>query len=244
MSDLVVFTGAGISVDSGLRAFRGAGGMWNDHPIDQVANFLTWRDNFDVVHAFYNTLRTQLRGVEPNAAHEAVARWQRDCGATVITQNVDDLHERAGARDVAHVHGRLTEMRCVACGAVWDIGYRAWRQDVERCRCGAREDVKPNVVMFHEVAPLYGFMWSCFESLAPQDLLVVIGASGTVVDIGHVAEAAPCATVLSNLESDPDRVIRDEQFTVALHGRATETAERLDRLVARWRAASGEVARA
>jgi NAD-dependent deacetylase len=129
-------------------------------------------------------------------------------------------------------------MRCLACGAVWDIGYRAWRQDVERCRCGRGDAVKPNVVMFHEAAPLYGLMWRRFAELQPEDLLVVIGTSGAVVDIGRIAEAAPCATVLSNLESDPAGVLRDDQFTVTVHGRATETAERLDRVVAKWRAAS------
>jgi NAD-dependent deacetylase len=232
---LVIFTGAGISADSGISTFRDADGLWEKHSIDRVANYRTWKSHREEVHAFYNARRAQLPEVGPNEAHRMVARLQaRFAGTSIITQNIDDLHERGGATDVLHVHGKLAEMKCEACGHVWDIGYRAWSDD-DRCprirgtvQCGCKKGVKPNVIMFHEMAPNYLPMWKTFQSLAKQDVLLVIGTSGAVIGVGDVAAASPATAILSNLESS--ETIPDRLFDHVIHGRASETADKIEAL--------------
>lgn len=225
---LVVFSGAGLSADSGVPTYRDAGGLWEGYDFRQLATLATWRANAGAVRRFYDDRRVKLGTVEPNPAHRLLADWQRRFGATLVTQNVDDLLERAGAADVLHVHGRLTEMRCLACGRTFDIGYRAWGEG-ERCACRSADEVKPGVVFFGETAPGYGRMGRLFRGLTQRDVLVVIGTGGEVVDIGAVAAATPAATVLSNLESSP--TIDDDAFDVVLHGRAAEMAPTLDNAV-------------
>lgn len=231
---LVVFTGAGISADSGIQTFRDSDGLWENHNVDAVANLLTWKQNFELVHRFYNQRRTQLAAAQPNAAHRMVADWQKKYGATVITQNIDDLFEKAGCTDVVHVHGDLKKMQCTAMGCpTWDIGYEEWPVDGRCPHCNSRKGVKPNVVFFNESAPKYRKMWEAFESLVDDDVLVVIGTSGQVINIGDVAADSRATTILSNLESQngPDIFVDDTSFDHVLHGRAAEQAADLDALV-------------
>jgi NAD-dependent deacetylase len=229
--NLVVFTGAGISADSGIQTFRDKDGLWENHSVDAVANLLTWKQNRELVHRFYNERRTQLANVEPNKAHFVVADWQKRYDAKVITQNIDDLFERAGCANVIHAHGDLKKMQCTAMGCpTWDIGYAEWSAKEGRCpACNSLKGVKPNVVFFNEIAPEYPKLWKIIESLTKEDVLVVIGTSGQVIDIGDIAESSYATTVLSNLESAES--IRDESFDHVLHGRASERAADLDALV-------------
>jgi len=230
---LVIFTGAGISADSGIATFRDADGLWEKHSIERVCNYLTWKSHREEVHRFYNARRMQLAEAMPNDAHRMVARLQAHFPNTsIITQNIDNLHERGGARDVLHVHGNLTEMKCEACSHVWDIGYSEWGLD-DRCpnirggvQCGCKKAVKPNVIMFHEAAPNYSPMWKTLSSLTDRDFLLVIGTSGSVIRIGEIALQSRATTILSNLESAD--TIRDDQFDYVIHGRAAETAERIE----------------
>lgn len=229
---LVVFTGSGVSADSGLDTFRASGGqsLWAQHDPDVVCNYLNWERNFELVHRFYSLRRAELANVSPNAAHKLCVDWQKRFGAELITQNVDDLFERAGAKNVLHVHGHLTRLRCLACGAQWLIGYRAFDPGHDACPgCGEVLGVKPDVVFFNEPAPLYGPMWRSFSELTDEDVLVAIGTSGRVLPIGQIARGCPATTVLSNLESA--EVPRDDDFDVVLHGRAAEIAPQLDELV-------------
>lgn len=200
---LVVFSGAGLSADSGLATFRGDDGLWAGASIDQVCNYQKWKANFEQVHAFYNGLRTQLAQVQPNPMHRLLVDWQKRYGATLITQNVDDLLERAGAEDVLHAHGRLVQMRCEACGKTWEIGYRAWDCSHERCPCSCRKGIKPDVVFFGERAPEYPRIWKLLSSLEEQDLLVVIGTDGAVIPIGKIVAELPCRAILNNLAPVP-----------------------------------------
>lgn len=244
MGRLVVFTGAGLSADSGISTFRDSNGLWEKNNIDEVCNYRTWRSNYDLVHRFYNARRKQLGEVKPNAAHYMIARLQQRYPMTsIITQNIDDLLERAGVRDVMHVHGFLREMRCEACGHVWDIGYREWTQDDACPRerggsvCGCRRAVKPNVVFFNEAAPLYHAMYDTLLGLRRGDVLLVIGTSGQVIDIGAIASETEATTILSNLETAQapwtpySPIIQDEQFDFVLHGRAAERADDIERKV-------------
>ncbi|RYD85045.1 MAG: NAD-dependent deacetylase [Verrucomicrobiaceae bacterium] len=236
---MIIFTGAGISADSGISTFRDANGLWEKHDIDQVCNFQTWKQNFDLVHAFYSARRVQLGTVQPNPAHEMIARLQARYGAVIITQNIDDLLERAGCKDVIHVHGFLTEIRCTntGCNKTWDIGYTAWDSKSQRCgSCLSLRGPKPNVVFFGESAPRYAIMQQLFASLGQEDVLLVMGTSGNVVDIGTVASYVPAQTILSNLETDKGGdvfgpVLDDAHFNHVLHGRAAERAIDIERLV-------------
>lgn len=194
----VFLTGAGLSAESGLPTFRGAGGMWNNHRAEDLANYLTWKQNYDLVHAFYSMRRAKLVEVEPNAAHYAIAGLGNS--ALNLTQNVDNLLERAGCENVVHLHGRLWTMKCEACGRDWEIGTAPWREE-DRCpSCHSRNGVKPGVVMFHEAAPNYSYL-GLLARLEARHTLVIIGTSGAVLDInGLVGNSTAGIKVLNNAE--------------------------------------------
>lgn len=238
MKKLVVFSGAGLSADSGIQTFRDKDGLWENHNVDQIASIATWKQNLTTVHRFYNARRAQLAEVEPNAAHLMLADWQRRYGAVLLTQNIDDLLERAGCTDVVHLHGDLRAMQCKACGNQWPVGYAAWDPSEDRCpKCSSRKGVKPGVVFFGEAAPHYRTMWRTFTELTTGDVLVVIGTSGKVIDIGSVAAGSRATTILSNLEPSSEAsmpgapVAEDRHFHHVLHGRAAAIAPDLDSLI-------------
>lgn len=238
---LIVFTGAGISADSGISTFRDAGGLWENHRIDQVCDERTWKTNFDAVHSFYNARRQQLGTVEPNEAHHMLARLQKKYGAILITQNIDDLLERAGCENVVHVHGFLTEVYCAECdkrgkGEPWDIGYTAWDNTSQRCPSCLTRFVRPNVVFFHGAAPKYQIMYGVLETLTPDDVLLVMGTAGQVVSLDGYTDIP--TSILSNLESEQPKpenggmlFMDDKKFDHVLHGRASERAIDIERLV-------------
>lgn len=238
MSNLFIFTGAGISAESGVSTFRGTSGLWEGHNVDKVCNYLTWQDNYQEVHEFYNARRTMLSRVEPNHAHHMVKNWQdRYPGAVIITQNIDDLFERAGCHDVVHVHGFLTSMRCIVCGHEWDIGYTEWNHEGDICpspKCTNRDIVKPNVVFFNEVAPLYYRLNKHLNNLTENDVAVVIGTSSNVINIASELEARPCFSILNNLEPSESVIIRQSEmaaFDVALFEPATTAADKIDEIL-------------
>jgi NAD-dependent deacetylase len=194
----VVLSGAGISAESGIATFRDAGGLWEGHRPEDVANFHTWQQNYSLMHRFYSERRAQLPTVAPNAAHHAIARL----GDRVLnlTQNVDDLFERAGAQNVVHLHGDLSGLRCHACDHSWHIGAAAWDPASPCPACGRANRVKPTVVFFHEEAPLYA--WLRFVTLlTAEDTFLVVGTSGAVLDINALAAACTAGRkVLINAE--------------------------------------------
>lgn len=177
---IVFFTGAGISADSGIPTFRqGVGALWNNVPVEQVCYIEHFERNYDQVHAFYNAMRTQLKDYEPNRAHQAIAQLQSKYGAErviVITSNVDDLHERAGAQAL-HIHGDLQWMQDRKTGERFHVGYDAF--EVDAAADGYR--YKPDVVFFGEQAPAYRPMQEIIDSLYRDDLVVTVGSSHQVV---------------------------------------------------------------
>ena len=178
---IVILTGAGISAESGIKTFRAADGLWEEHPIDQVATPEGYARDPALVHRFYNQRRAGLKSVAPNPAHFALARLQEDMAAkggtlTLITQNVDDLHERGGAKDVIHMHGELTSMLCGACEHRWHHTEAA-SPDMRCPDCGAQGTSRPDIVWFGEM-PYH--MDAIERALSACELFVSIGTSGAV----------------------------------------------------------------
>lgn len=218
---IVVLTGAGISKESGLDTFRDADGIWSRVSLEEVATPEGFRSDPAKVQAFYNARRRQLQDseVEPNPAHAALGRLSRALGddLLLVTQNIDDLHERGGADPVLHMHGELLRARCLACGAD-----SLWRADIDRdsrCSvCGATGQLRPHVVWFGEM-PLE--MERIYAALADCDLFVSIGTSGNVYPAaGFVAEAreAGAHTLELNLEPSEGATL----FAEKRYGAASE----------------------
>ena len=218
---IVVLTGAGISRESGLHTFRDADGIWARHRIEDVAMPEAFARNPAAVHDFYNARRRGLldAAIGPNAAHRALAELERrrPGGVLLVTQNIDDLHERAGSENLIHMHGEILKSRCAACGDV-----RPCREDLSTrlvCpTCATIGGLRPHVVWFGEM-PL--MMDRIFAALAETDLFLSIGTSGTVYPAaGFVSEAraAGAHTVELNLEPSEGRSL----FAEAAHGPATE----------------------
>lgn len=184
---LVVLTGAGISAESGLATFRAPGGLWEGHRVEDVCTPDALARDPVLVHRFYDARRAALAAVEPNAAHRALARLDAEWPGEllVVTQNVDDLHERAGARRLVHMHGELESALCAACGE-----RRAWRGDLppgSRCpACGAAA-LRPDIVFFGEMP----YRMDAIErAIAGCDLFVSIGTSGAVYPAAGFVQAA------------------------------------------------------
>ncbi len=235
--DIVILTGAGISRESGLATFRDPEGVWCRVRIQDVATPEAFARDPARVHAFYNARRAQLAdpAVQPNAAHLALARLDRQWpgGLLLVTQNVDDLHERAGSRRLRHMHGRLGHALCRACGDTW-----RWPGALpgalsadSRCPGCAAAALRPDVVWFGEM-PRH--MDEIAAALERCTLFVSIGTSGQVYPAaGFVAEVAGRArTVELNLEPSEGSHL----FDTAEHGPATQLVpDFVARLLAEWR---------
>ena len=216
---IVVLTGAGISAESGLATFRDAGGIWARHRIEDVATPEAFARDPARVHAFYNARRAQLSdpAIAPNAAHDALAAFDAAWPGEflLVTQNVDDLHERAGSRRLLHMHGELARIRCTRCGEArrWNTNLSA---DTECPACGRAGGLRPDVVWFGEM-PLH--MDRIAAALEACEIFVAIGTSAQVYPAaGFVAELRGRArTIELNLEPTAATALFDE----AEHGPAT-----------------------
>ena len=219
---IVVLTGAGVSAESGVATFRDPDGVWAKIDYRDVATPDGFAANPELVHEFYNMRRGALSSVEPNAAHVALARLERsleDAGGrlTLITQNVDDLHERAGSRNLLHMHGELAKVRCGACGAIRRESHEISIETV--CdACGAKGAMRPHVVWFGEM-PF--FMDEIAVAMAEADLFVSIGTSGSVypaAGLVHEARARAIPAVELNLEPSENAA----SFSDGRYGQAGE----------------------
>ena len=202
--NIVVLTGAGISADSGLATFRGADGLWEGHRVEDVATPEAYRRDPALVHQFYDARRARLSEVEPNAAHDALARLDAEWPGEllIVTQNVDDLHERAGARRLLHMHGELTRGWCLAC----DDRFR-WNGPMGKgasCpACQVQGCVRPDIVWFGEMP--YEMEW-IDAALQKADLFVSIGTSGAVYPAaGFVQTARYCGARCIEMNLEPSQ---------------------------------------
>ncbi|MBF0392729.1 MAG: NAD-dependent protein deacylase [Alphaproteobacteria bacterium] len=232
-SRIVILTGAGISKESGLETFRDEGGIWSTVRLEDVATPEAFQRDPNRVHAFYNARRRQLvsSGVTPNPAHLALARLEAEWPGEVliVTQNIDDLHERAGSRHLIHMHGELAKVRCGFCGGVLD-----WRDDLDRetgCPvCQKSGTLRPHIVWFGEM-PLH--MERIHRALGDCDLFVSIGTSGNVYPAAGFVEHARglgVRTLELNLEPSEGASLFDE----AIYGPAASVVPAwVERMLAR-----------
>ncbi|MFV0300304.1 MAG: NAD-dependent deacylase [Paracoccus sp. (in: a-proteobacteria)] len=182
---IVVLTGAGISAESGLATFRAADGLWENHRVEDVATPEAFARDPELVHRFYNQRRARLAEVEPNPAHRALADLARRHDLTLVTQNVDDLHERGGSRDVIHMHGTLTRALCAACGHRWPAP--AIMRPGDPCPACGTPATRPDIVWFGEMPYHMGRIWDALES---AQLFAAIGTSGNVYPAAGFAQHA------------------------------------------------------
>jgi len=223
--NIIILTGAGISAESGVKTFRDSGGLWEDHRIEDVATPEGFYNNPDLVQHFYNLRRAHIKTVEPNRAHKALARLedQHAGSVTIITQNVDDLHERGGSTSVLHMHGELKRVRCTNC-----LARVSWQNDCSQqtaCpNCKSAPALRPDIVWFGEM-PFY--MDEIAALLSNADLFVSIGTSGNVYPAaGFVAEVAAhgrAHTLEINLEASEGATL----FSECRHGKAGDLVPKL-----------------
>ncbi len=208
---IVILTGAGISAESGIDTFRDAGGLWENHPISQVATPQGYAADPALVHRFYNLRRAALKTVEANAAHKAIGRLQSEFAGevTLVTQNVDDLHERGGSPHVIHMHGQLLSALCGSCGHRWDH-----KEDLSVSSicpsCGSKGSPRPDIVWFGEMP--YA-MHTIEKALKTCDLFVSIGTSGAVYPAAGFVQRAKskgARTLELNLEPSEGSAIFKE----------------------------------
>ena len=220
---IVILTGAGISAESGLPTFRDKDGLWEGHRVEEVACPQAFRRNPQLVHRFYNLRRAALKTVHPNAAHLALARLQRGFPGRVvlITQNIDDLHERAGSTDVIHMHGELRHVRCQFCGQG-----TAWEGDLQTVTlcpaCGRQGGMRPDIVWFGEM-PYH--LDRIDRELANAAVFAAIGTSGHVYPAAGFVQIAHSAGART-LEINNTRTVVSNHFDAQLTGPATREVPR------------------
>ena len=214
---IIIFSGAGISAPSGLATFRNNNGegLWDEYKIAKVCNIKRWKENIHLVHEFYNTRRDELRTAIPNNAHKSISNIMKRYGFNNvynITQNVDDLFERAGVEKTLHLHGELTKINCVKCSTTWDIKYDKVDIDKWKCdHCGSKDGVKPKIVFFGETAPMYTYLKrALLAGLNKDTIIIIIGTSGSVINIAHLIEDLGCHKILCNTE--PSEHLPEEIF--------------------------------
>ncbi|MEP2654642.1 MAG: NAD-dependent deacylase [Sedimentitalea sp.] len=219
MTKIVILTGAGISAESGLGTFRAEGGLWAEHRIEDVATPEGFARDPKLVVDFYNARRAQAADAAPNPGHLALARLERDFDGdvVVITQNVDDLHEKAGSQTVMHMHGALNSALCGACGHRWPAP--RVMAPADRCPACERPAARPDIVWFGEMP--YD-MDTLYDHLAAADIFASIGTSGNVYPAaGFVAEARRAGALTIEFNLEPSLV--GSQFEDIRIGSASET---------------------
>ena len=200
MKRLVILTGAGMSSESGIKTFRDSGGLWEEYDVSEVATPMAWKRNRELVLRFYNERRRQLASSKPNEGHLGLARLEKYFDVQIITQNIDDLHERAGSTKIVHLHGELTKARSSADPSlIYDIGYRDINPG-DNCEKGSQ--LRPHIVWFGEEVPM---MDEAVNLTANADIFVVVGSSLNVYPAAGLIAYAPARASLWLI--DPKEVV-------------------------------------
>jgi NAD-dependent deacetylase len=189
MKHLVVFTGAGISAESGIKTFRDSDGLWENYKIEDVATPQAWQKDKALVLDFYNQRRAQCINAKPNAAHKALAQLENKFRVSVITQNIDNLHERAGSTNVLHLHGEIMKSRStIDPSLIYDIQSANLTLE-DKCEKGSQ--LRPHIVWFGEAVPM---METACRIASKADIFLVIGSSLVVYPAASLLEYAPIAS--------------------------------------------------
>lgn len=197
MKKIVILTGAGISAESGIKTFRDADGLWEGHDVMEVASPQGWAKNRELVLDFYNQRRRQLKEVEPNPGHLALTKLEEKYNTVIITQNVDNLHERAGSKNIIHLHGELTKSRSV----INDTEIYDCPGDIkvgDRCPQGAQ--LRPHIVWFGESVPM--LERAAFE-ISEADIVMIVGTSMQVYPAAGLTSYAPPTSPIIYIDPRP-----------------------------------------
>ena len=215
---IVILSGAGISQESGIATFRDSNGLWENHPVEKVATYEAFIDDPNLVQNFYNARRAQLLDpkIKPNRAHLALAKLEKEYSGdvVVVTQNVDNLHERAGSQKLLHMHGELLKMRCQTTENIFDITEDILPESICPC-CKKTQNLRPHIVWFGEM-PLY--MDEIQLALLECDLFIAVGTSGTVY---------PAAQFVTWVKS------RDKTYAIEVNPKATDIEDFFDEKIRR-----------
>ena len=230
MAKVVVLSGAGISAESGISTFRDSDGLWEEYDVKDVCTVGCLDTNRAETIEFYDKRRVELASKEPNKAHKVLATLKEKYGdeIAIITQNVDDLFEKAGldADSIIHLHGELTKLQCQECGLVYKIGYKKSIESFNgKCPSCFSEKIRPFIVMFGEEAPNYVKL---YEALHDCELFVVIGTSGQVISTDDFTQFVK-KSVLNNLEPSP--AIDDTLYTYVFYEKATSAIDKIAKIV-------------
>jgi NAD-dependent deacetylase len=202
---VLVLTGAGISAESGVPTFRGAGGYWRNRSFQELATPEAFARDPRLVWDWYLERRRTIRACEPNAAHRALATWSEQSGSLLVTQNVDGLHERAGHREVVRVHGSLWRNRCARCGTERLDEALEYPELPRSPCCGAPE--RPAVTWFGEMLP-EAAVESALEAARRADVALAVGTSGVVYPAaGFIEVARQCGARIVDVNPDPDQIV-------------------------------------
>jgi NAD-dependent deacetylase len=234
---VLFLTGSGLSADSGLPTFRGAGGLYQGIAAEEFLSAASYARDPDSIEAWLDQLRLAVVAASPNAAHVALADYQRRYADSLLfTQNVDTLLERAGASEVIHLHGRLDRLRCMGHAHTIAIGDEGRAALHARCtQCGSR--LRSDVVLFGEQAPAYRVLYRAIRRSTSVDALVVIGTQGNVLPVDDFARAFPGMTILNNLHES--ETISAKLFTHVIQRPAADAVAEVIERLENWRASSG-----
>jgi NAD-dependent deacetylase len=209
MKKIVVLTGAGISAESGIKTFRDSGGLWEGFDMMSVASPQGWQKNKELVLDFYNQRRKQLADVSPNIAHLALAELEKYFNVVIVTQNVDDLHERAGSTNIIHLHGKLTEARSTLDEKLtYEIGHREINLG-DKCAKGSQ--LRPNIVWFGEEVPL---MVAAANEVKDADIFIVIGTSMQVYPAAQLIDFVPLLATKYMIDPNIPEHLTDKSLVI------------------------------
>lgn len=221
MTKLVVFSGAGMSAESGIRTFRDSNGLWENYDIQQVATPEAWERNPALVQRFYNERRKNILEAQPNEAHQYIAKLQDHYDVQVITQNIDDLHERAGSQNVLHLHGNIRLAKSSGPDAQYTTQFyevNGWKLDLEQDFCPNGYPLRPHVVWFGEAVPAYE---EAIRLVQSADIFIVIGSTLSVYPVAALVHEIPHYTKAYYIDPQADHSRVPPQYKL-LNMTATE----------------------
>ncbi|MDC4327186.1 SIR2 family NAD-dependent protein deacylase [Acinetobacter baumannii] len=221
MTKLVVFSGAGMSAESGIRTFRDSNGLWENYDIQQVATPEAWERNPALVQRFYNERRKNILEAQPNEAHQYIAKLQDHYDVQVITQNIDDLHERAGSQNVLHLHGNIRLAKSSGPDAQYTTQFyevNGWKLDLEQDFCPDGYPLRPHVVWFGEAVPAYE---EAIRLVQSADIFIVIGSTLSVYPVAALVHEIPHYTKAYYIDPQADHSRVPPQYKL-LNMTATE----------------------